>query len=54
MKNSIPIRVLIVDADPGAGRALSETLGKMADIEVVGMVHKRQTAITQAVPSNRT
>jgi hypothetical protein len=35
-----PIRVLVVDADPGGGQALSARLAEIEGIEVVGVAHK--------------
>ena len=48
MKRSQPIRVLIVDADPKAGRDSLANLEEVENIEVVGLVHNKQSAISEA------
>ena len=39
--NGKPIRVLVVDADPGSGLALVARLGEVESVEVVSLVHNR-------------
>jgi DNA-binding NarL/FixJ family response regulator len=46
--SSKPIRVLVVDADPGGGDALSAHLDEVEGIEVVGVARNRRAAIRQA------
>ena len=41
MVSPSPIRLLVVDADPGRGLALVARLGEVESIEVVGLVHNR-------------
>jgi DNA-binding NarL/FixJ family response regulator len=43
-----PIRVLVVDADPGSGQALSARLAEMEGAEVVGLAHDRNAAKAEA------
>jgi len=43
-----PIRLLIVDADPGSGTVLQDSLGQMAEIEIVGLSRNKKTALEQA------
>jgi DNA-binding NarL/FixJ family response regulator len=45
--SSKPIRVLVVDADPGEGGALSAHMDEVEGIEVVGVAHNRRAAISQ-------
>jgi DNA-binding NarL/FixJ family response regulator len=44
MVDSGPIRVLLVDADPGAGLALAARLGDVESIDIAGVVHNRNAA----------
>lgn len=46
--NSELIRILIVDADPGGGSALQNTLAAMEDIEIVGVAHNKKSALDHA------
>ena len=49
--NEKPIRVLVVDADPGGGQALLEALDQGDEFELLGVARNRQTAIQQAETS---
>jgi DNA-binding NarL/FixJ family response regulator len=51
MANSKPIRLLIVDADPGEGAALPARLHEVEGIEVVGVARNRRSALSQAETS---
>ena len=46
--NSLQIRILIVDADPGAGSDYQEPLTKMDGIEIVGVARNKRRALEQA------
>ncbi len=43
-----PIRLLVVDADPGAGTAYEDSLAKIGGIEIVGVARNKKTALEQA------
>jgi DNA-binding NarL/FixJ family response regulator len=43
-----PIRVLVVDADPEGGQALSARLDETEGVEIVGVVHNRNAAKAEA------
>jgi DNA-binding NarL/FixJ family response regulator len=46
--SSEPIQVLVVDADPGGGDALSAHLEELEGVEVMGVARNRRAAIRQA------
>jgi DNA-binding NarL/FixJ family response regulator len=43
-----PIRLLIVDADPGGGSAYQDSLAKIEGVEIVGVARNKKTALEQA------
>ena len=40
MMGSEPIRLLVVDADPGSGTAYQDSLAKIEGVEIVGVARK--------------
>lgn len=49
-----PIRILIVDAYPGEGSVLQDSLAVLEDIEIVGVAHNKKTALDHAEATTAT
>jgi DNA-binding NarL/FixJ family response regulator len=43
-----PIRLLVVDADPGGGTAYQDSLAKIEGLKIAGVARNKKTALEQA------